>query len=150
MKTLTLLKRNRFLTILLAGLALFALGCSDDDDTITGPGMPELLMITMLIEMLGLDRVALVTDGRFSGATSGPCVGHVSPEAWDGGPIAAVRDGDIISIDIPERKIELKVTKTEIKKRLKNWKPVKKDVPRGYLRRYRESVSPASKGAVLL
>lgn len=114
-----------------------------------GPGMPELLMVTATIELLKLDRVALVTDGRFSGATSGPCVGHVSPEAYDGGPIAAVRDGDIISIDIPQRKIELKVSDEEIKRRLAAWKPPERDVPPGYLRRYRAGVTSAAKGAVL-
>ncbi|MFH1539439.1 MAG: dihydroxy-acid dehydratase [bacterium] len=115
-----------------------------------GPGMPELLTVTALLEFLKLDRVALVTDGRFSGATSGPCVGHVCPEAYDGGPIAAVENGDAIRIDIPERKIELKVSASVIGSRLKKWKPLVREVERGYLRRYRESVSSAAKGAVLL
>lgn len=114
-----------------------------------GPGMPELLTVTGAIEILGLDRVALVTDGRFSGATSGPCVGHVSPEAYVGGPIAAVRDGDFISIDIHERKISLGVSEEEIRSRMQTWKPVEHDVTPGFLRRYRATVSSASKGAVL-
>lgn len=115
-----------------------------------GPGMPELLTVTALIEFLKLERVALVTDGRFSGATSGPCVGHVSPEAVDGGPIAAVRDGDVVRIDIPARIIELKVADDIVKKRLNAWRAPARDVPRGYLRRYRDVVASASRGAVLL
>ncbi|MEW5946194.1 MAG: dihydroxy-acid dehydratase [bacterium] len=115
-----------------------------------GPGMPELLTVTALMDFLKLDRVALVTDGRFSGATSGPCVGHVSPEAADGGPIAAVRDGDAIEIDIPERRITLKVADAEVGERLEKWKPLRRGVPRGCLARYRESVSSAARGAVLL
>lgn len=115
-----------------------------------GPGMPELLTVTSLIEFLKLERVALVTDGRFSGATSGPCAGHVSPEAVEGGPIAAVRNGDVIRIDIPERTIELKVPADVVKKRLKEWRPPERDVPRGCLRRYRDAVSSAARGAVLL
>lgn len=116
---------------------------------IGGPGMPELLTVTALIEALGLNRVALVTDGRFSGATSGPCVGHVSPEAFAYGAIAAVRNRDIIHIDIPGRKIELQVSEEMIEKRLARWTPPERDIPRGYLRRYSESVSSASKGAIL-
>jgi dihydroxy-acid dehydratase len=114
-----------------------------------GPGMPETLAITMWIEMVGLKRIALITDGRFSGASSGPCVGHVTPEAASGGPIAAVRDGDEITVDIPGRRIELKLSADEIAKRLKAWKPVERDIPAGYMRRYVKLVGPASKGAVL-
>jgi dihydroxy-acid dehydratase len=88
--------------------------------------MPETLAVTMALKSSGLKRVALVTDGRFSGATSGPCVGHVSPEAFAGGPIAALRDGDEISIDIPERKIEVDLSEEEIAERLKGFVPPKR------------------------
>ena len=88
-----------------------------------GPGMPETLAVTMALPMYGYNRLALVTDGRFSGATSGPCIGHVSPEAYDGGPIAAVRDGDDIAIDIPNRELRVELSDEEIKGRLTDWKP---------------------------
>lgn len=114
-----------------------------------GPGMPELLGVTVLLEMMLFHQVALVTDGRFSGASAGPCIGHVSPEAYDGGPLAAVRDGDEIVIDIPARKLEVKLSDSEIKKRLMGFKPLERPVPDGYLGRYRRYVSSASKGAVL-
>lgn len=114
-----------------------------------GPGMPETLAVTMGLELHGYSRVALVTDGRFSGATAGPCVGHVSPEAYDGGPIAAVRDGDVILVDIPNRRLEVKLTEGEIKSRLVGWRPPKRDIPSGYMRRYVRLVGPASRGAVL-
>lgn len=114
-----------------------------------GPGMPELLSVTNLLELFGFKRVALVTDGRFSGASAGPCIGHVSPEAYDGGPIAAVRDGDEIEIDIPQRRLHVKLSDTELKQRLQNFKPWEREVPVGYLRRYRRAVSSAAKGAVL-
>ena len=113
------------------------------------PGMPETLAVTMAIDLAGFKRVALITDGRFSGASSGPCVGHISPETYVGGPIAVVKDGDEISIDIPNRKIELKVSDSEIKKRFVGWKPLERPVPSGYMRRYRKSVSSAAKGAIL-
>jgi len=114
-----------------------------------GPGMPELLSVTVMLDLLQFKKVALVTDGRFSGATAGPCIGHVSPEAYDGGPLAAVRDGDEIEIDIPQRKLEVKISESEIKKRLQGFKPLEREVPAGYLRRYRRMVSSAAKGAVL-
>jgi len=114
-----------------------------------GPGMPELLGVTALLEMMLFHNVALVTDGRFSGATAGPCIGHVSPEAYDGGPIAAVKDGDEIMIDIPGRKLELKLSDSEIKKRLQGFKPVERPVPDGFLGRYRRYVNSAAKGATL-
>lgn len=114
-----------------------------------GPGMPETLAVTMGLELNGFDRVALITDGRFSGATAGPCVGHVSPEAFVGGPIAAVRDGDEIKIDIPGRRLDLLVSDRELDSRLGGWKPVKKEVPPGFMERYVRMVSGASKGAVL-
>jgi dihydroxy-acid dehydratase len=114
-----------------------------------GPGMPEMLGITMMLEMLGLHRCALITDGRFSGATAGPCVGHVSPEAYDGGPIALVEDGDTIRIDVPERRLELRVDDATLSARRARWRPVQKHVPPGFLRRYQKHVSSAARGAVL-
>jgi dihydroxy-acid dehydratase len=99
---------------------------------------------------LGLsDFVALITDGRFSGGTKGPCIGHISPEASAGGPIAIIRDGDTIIIDIPNRKIEVKLSKAEIEKRFKNWKPVEPKIKTGYLSRYSRLVTSADKGAIL-
>jgi dihydroxy-acid dehydratase len=95
------------------------------------------------------DSVALITDGRFSGGTKGPCIGHVSPEASAGGPIAIVRDGDTIEIDIPRRRIEVKLSQSEIEKRFRNWKPVEPKIKTGYLSRYSRMVSSADKGAVL-
>ena len=115
-----------------------------------GPGMREMLAPTAAIVGLGLsDSVALITDGRFSGGTKGPCIGHVSPEASAGGPIAILRDGDKINIDILNRKIEVLLSKTEIEKRFKSWKPVAPKIKTGYLSRYCRMVSSADKGAVL-
>lgn len=114
-----------------------------------GPGMPEMLAATMGLDMAGFKRVALVTDGRFSGATSGPCIGHTSPEAAAGGPIAVIRDGDEISIDIPGRTIELNVSDEEMENRFKGWTPEQREIPKGYMRRYVRYVSSAAKGAVL-
>jgi dihydroxy-acid dehydratase len=114
-----------------------------------GPGMPETLAVTMALMSSGLKRVALVTDGRFSGATQGPCVGHVSPETVVGGPIAALRDGDEVTIDIPKRRIEAKLTDAQIKKRLETFEPQKRPVPSGFMRRYVEMVGSAADGAVL-
>lgn len=115
-----------------------------------GPGMREMLAPTSAIVGLGLsDSVALVTDGRFSGGTKGPCIGHVSPEASSGGPIAILRDGDIITIDIPNRKLEVALTKPEIERRFKAWKPIPPKIKKGYLGRYSRLVSSADKGAIL-
>jgi dihydroxy-acid dehydratase len=114
-----------------------------------GPGMPETLAVTIGLNLAGFKNVALITDGRFSGATSGPCIGHVSPEAYSGGPIAIIRDGDEIAIDIPERSVELKLSDGEIKKRLSSWKPIERDIPVGYMRRYVKLVSSAARGAIL-
>ena len=115
-----------------------------------GPGMREMLYPTSAIAGMGLsDSVALITDGRFSGGTRGPCIGHVSPEAAEGGPIAAVRDGDIIEIDIPNRKLNLKLSQDEINFRLAKWKPPKPRFTSGWLARYQQFVTSASKGAVL-
>jgi dihydroxy-acid dehydratase len=113
------------------------------------PGMPEMLSPTSLISGMGLgDSVALITDGRFSGATRGGCIGHVSPEAYQLGPIAAVRDGDIIEIDIPNRRIDLAISSEEIAKRLSETVPVDRH-PVGVLKRYRELVGNGSDGAYL-
>jgi dihydroxy-acid dehydratase len=116
-----------------------------------GPGMPEMLTPTSMLSGMGMDsKVALVTDGRFSGATRGSAIGHVSPEAAARGPIAAVRDGDIISIDIPKCKLDVELSKAEIKARLADLPPFKPKVTTGYLRRYSEKVSSASTGAVFV
>jgi dihydroxy-acid dehydratase len=114
-----------------------------------GPGMREMLTPTSLLDGMGLDKdVALVTDGRFSGGTKGAAIGHVAPEAASRGPIAAVKKGDIISINIPEHKLELKVSDAEIKKRLSRLPEYSSKIKTGYLRRYIENVGSASKGAV--
>jgi dihydroxy-acid dehydratase len=113
-----------------------------------GPGMPEMLSPTSLIAGMGLsDSVALITDGRFSGATRGPCIGHISPEAFVKGPISAVRNGDKIHIDIPARKIELMISEKELKGRLEKVKIVDKN-PLGMLLKYRKLVSQSSEGAI--
>jgi dihydroxy-acid dehydratase len=115
-----------------------------------GPGMREMLTPTSAIAGMGLDAdVALVTDGRFSGGTRGASVGHVSPEAMEGGPIAAIRDGDMIVVDIPSRKIQVKLTDEDLKKRLSGWKRPEPKVSSGYLYRYAQKVSSADEGAVL-
>lgn len=115
-----------------------------------GPGMREMLMPTATLVGLGLgSSVALVTDGRFSGATRGPCVGHVSPEAADGGAIALVREGDIISINIPERSVELKVAEEELMERRRTWRGPQVKKTRGFLKLYAERASPAHLGARL-
>jgi dihydroxy-acid dehydratase len=115
-----------------------------------GPGMREMLSPTSAIAGMGLDKdVALITDGRFSGATRGASIGHVSPEAVSGGIIAYVKDGDIISINIPEYKIELKVSDDEIAKRKAEMPIKKKENISGYLKRYAAMVSSADKGAII-
>jgi dihydroxy-acid dehydratase len=115
-----------------------------------GPGMREMLTPTSAIAGMGLDAdVALITDGRFSGGTRGASIGHVSPEAMEGGPIAAIRDGDMILIDIPERKIQVKLSEEEMRKRLSGWKRPGPKVSSGYLYRYAQKVSSADEGAVL-
>ncbi len=115
-----------------------------------GPGMREMLAPTSAIVGMGLaDSVALITDGRFSGGTKGPCIGHVSPEAASCGPIAILKDNDIISIDIPNRRLEVKLTQSEIQRRFKTWKPVAPKITTGYLSRYCRLVSSADKGAIL-
>jgi len=116
-----------------------------------GPGMREMLGPTSAIAGMGLDKdVALLTDGRFSGASRGASIGHVSPEAMEGGPIAIVRDGDIININIPEGKLDVELTQQEIDERLSSWKAPEPRIKTGYLGRYARMVSSASKGAVLI
>ncbi len=116
-----------------------------------GPGMREMLSPTAAIAGMGLiDSVALITDGRFSGGTRGLSIGHVSPEAAEGGAIALVKDGDIIEIDIPRRELNLKLPKEELDKRRKMWKAPVPKVTKGYLARYMKQVSSADKGAVFL
>ena len=115
-----------------------------------GPGMRETLAPTSAIAGAGLsESVALITDGRFSGGTRGPCIGHISPEAAVGGPIALVKNGDMISIDIPARKIDLLVDPAEMEMRKKDWAPPEPKIKNGILARYRKSVTSASKGSVL-
>ncbi|MCS7307890.1 MAG: dihydroxy-acid dehydratase [Aquificaceae bacterium] len=115
-----------------------------------GPGMREMLSPTSAIMGMGLgDKVALITDGRFSGGTRGACVGHISPEAMAGGPIGIVQDGDEILIDIPNRVLELLIPEEEFKKRMENFKPLQKEIKSPWLRRYTKFVASASKGAVL-
>jgi dihydroxy-acid dehydratase len=113
-----------------------------------GPGMPEMLSPTSALMGLGYTRVALVTDGRFSGGTRGPCIGHVTPEAAAGGPIALVHDGDQIEIDIRERRIELLLSKAELKRRRAFFAPKQKTLT-GILARYAASVAQADQGAIL-
>jgi len=116
-----------------------------------GSGMREMLWPTVALTASGLDKkVALVTDGRFSGVTRGPCIGHVSPEAMMGGPIALVKDDDIILIDIPDRILKLKITEEELKERKKKWEPPKPRVERGILNIYSKMAGPTSRGASFL
>lgn len=113
-----------------------------------GPGMREMLNPTSAIAGMGIKNVGLITDGRFSGGTRGPCIGHVSPEAMADGPIGAIRDGDIIEIDIENRSINVELTDEEIAERLKTREIPEKDVD-GWLALYRQLVSSADKGAIL-
>ncbi|MDP3015701.1 MAG: dihydroxy-acid dehydratase, partial [Deltaproteobacteria bacterium] len=114
-----------------------------------GPGMREMLAPTSAIAGVGMDKeVALLTDGRFSGASRGAAIGHISPEAEEGGPIAVVQNGDLIEIDIPGKRLNLLISDEELKKRLSQWKPRKKEL-KGYLKRYARLVRSASVGAIL-
>ena len=113
-----------------------------------GPGMQEMLNPTAVITGMGL-KVGLITDGRFSGASQGACIGHISPEAMEGGPIALIEDGDIISIDIPNRKLELEVSDEELARRKAAWKKPEPKIKTGYLSRYAKLTTSASKGAVV-
>lgn len=115
-----------------------------------GPGMREMLMPTSGIAGMGLDAdVALITDGRFSGGTRGAAIGHVSPEAMEGGAIAVVKDGDRVSIDIPKKRITLKVPDTEIETRLSIWRRPRPKISKGYMARYARVVSSGGEGAVV-
>ena len=115
-----------------------------------GPGMPEMLSPTSAIIGMGLGKsVALLTDGRFSGGTQGACLGHISPEAAVGGPIGLVKEGDIIHIDIPAKKIELKVDNAELENRRKEWQPPEPKITSGYIARYTKLVTSGSTGAIL-
>ncbi len=114
-----------------------------------GPGMREMLAPTSAIAGMGLDKdVALITDGRFSGGTRGAAIGHISPEAMEGGPIALIKEGDIISIDIPAKRIDLKISEEEMEKRKKEWKKPEPKIKEGVLYRYSQIVSSAANGAV--
>jgi len=115
-----------------------------------GPGMREMLSPTSAIAGMGLsDSVALITDGRFSGGTRGPCIGHVSPEAMAGGPIALVKEGDTISIDMIAKRLDLKISEEEFEKRRKEWKQPEQKIKHGYIARYAKLVASADKGAVV-
>jgi dihydroxy-acid dehydratase len=116
-----------------------------------GPGMREMLSPTSAIVGMGLhESVALITDGRFSGGTSGPCIGHISPEAAEGGPLAVVKNGDKIRIDIPGRKLDLLISKEETKKRIKQMKHPKKPPLKGYHAKYHKMVTSGDRGAVVV
>jgi dihydroxy-acid dehydratase len=114
-----------------------------------GPGMREMLAPTAAIMGLGLgDSVALITDGRFSGGTRGPCIGHISPEAAEGGPIALVLDGDKILLDIPARRLELLVDETILAARREKWQAPEPKIKTGWLARYAKAVTSAHTGAI--
>ncbi|MBW1713535.1 MAG: dihydroxy-acid dehydratase, partial [Deltaproteobacteria bacterium] len=114
-----------------------------------GPGMREMLVLTAALAGMGLsEKVMLITDGRFSGASRGAVVGHVAPEASAGGPISAVADGDLIELDVEARQLTLKLDQAEIDKRIKSYSAPAQDLPRGYLRRYGRQAGGADQGAV--
>ena len=114
-----------------------------------GPGMREMLMITGAIKGAGLGKdVLLITDGRFSGGTTGLCVGHVAPEALEGGPIAFIENGDRVRIDIPNATLDLLVDDAVLQERRNHWKPVPHKYERGVLHKYSKLVGSASRGAV--
>ncbi len=115
-----------------------------------GPGMREMLTPTSTIAGMGLDaHVALITDGRFSGGTRGAAIGHVSPEAMEGGPVGLVQEGDLIAIDIPSKRITLQVDEAELETRRQAWKPPAPRITKGYMARYARAVSSANTGAVV-
>ncbi len=115
-----------------------------------GPGMREMLSTTAALYGLGMgDKVALITDGRFSGGTRGFCIGHVGPEAAVGGPIALLKNGDMITIDANKGKISVELSRSELAARRKIWKPRKTDFASGALWRYAQTVGPACDGAVV-
>jgi dihydroxy-acid dehydratase len=112
--------------------------------------MPEMLSPTSAIMGMGLgDKVALITDGRFSGGTRGACIGHVSPEAAERGPIAAIQPGDRIRIDIPNKRLDVLIPQEELEKRLSQLPPFEPKIKKGYLARYQQMVTSANTGAVL-
>ena len=112
--------------------------------------MREMSIPAAMLVGMGLDEsVAMVTDGRYSGATRGPCIGHVCPEAADGGPLAIVRDGDYIELDVEKRWLHLDISEEELKKRKEFWKPPEPLADRGYVRLYLDHVEQADKGADL-
>jgi dihydroxy-acid dehydratase len=114
-----------------------------------GPGMREMLSTTAALYGQGMGaKVALITDGRFSGATRGFCVGHIGPEAAIGGPIALVRDGDIITLDAEKGTLDVKLSQAELEKRAKEWKPRPEEYTSGYLWKYVQQVGPARQGAL--
>jgi dihydroxy-acid dehydratase len=114
-----------------------------------GPGMQEMLSPTSYIAGMGLgDKVALITDGRFSGGTAGACIGHVSPEAAEGGPIGLLRPGDRLRIDFPNRRMDILVDEAELAERRKSFQPVHRELT-GWLARYRKLVTNASQGGIL-
>ncbi|MCX6029017.1 MAG: dihydroxy-acid dehydratase [Chloroflexi bacterium] len=120
-----------------------------NEGPVGGPGMRELSIPAAMLVGMGLgESVAMITDGRYSGATRGPCIGHVAPEAAIGGPIAAVQDGDLIEIDIPHRRLNLEVEELELARRLAAWQPRPPRVTGGFLDTYRKLVSQADEGAV--
>ena len=115
-----------------------------------GPGMREMLLPTASLIGMGLgDKVALITDGRFSGGTRGPCIGHVSPEAMENGTIRIIKNGDIIEIDIPKRKLNIKLSDKEIIERKNKMKPREPKIKTGYLARYAKCVRSANTGAIM-
>ncbi len=115
-----------------------------------GPGMREMLAVTSAVVGQGLDReVALITDGRFSGATRGIMVGHISPEAFVGGPIAVVQDGDVITVDGEKGILNVELSHDEIDRRMQKWKPPMEKYASGYLAQYAKLVGSASEGAIL-
>jgi dihydroxy-acid dehydratase len=112
--------------------------------------MREMLSLTSMLKGMPLgDKVALITDGRFSGGTRGLCIGHVSPEASEGGPIALLREGDAIAIDLPARSLDVEVTDEELERRRGSWRAPEPTYTRGWLARYSRLVTNASNGAVL-
>jgi len=115
-----------------------------------GPGMREMQMFRSLLKFAGfLGKVYLITDGRFSGYTGGACIGYLSPEAAEGGPLAAVRDGDIIQVDIEKRMLHVELSESELRARLEVWVPPPARIKKGYLRRYSAAASSAARGAIL-
>jgi len=115
-----------------------------------GPGMREMQMFRALLKFGGLDnKVYLITDGRFSGYTGGACIGYLSPEEAEGGPLALIRDGDVITIDVESRKLDVKLSDEELERRAKEWKRPPPRVTAGYLARYAERATSAATGAIV-